>query len=220
MKYNLNIKTNRISYIQSKGFTLVEALIAISILMIAVASTMSISQRSLMSSILSRNQMTASFLAQDALETVKNIRDQVAVRNIYPTKPTNPPHPYWLSGLEGCICTTGRCNFGLPTNTQGFDYCTIDTTPNSPIVNNSTGTIPPLRMTNTPNSPDGIFLKYDYTGSTPSIFYRVVNIQVPAIPNGQYGSNPNEAIVNVRVFWNSQSSLQSVDIKDFLYNYN
>ncbi len=196
-----------------------EALIAISILMIAVASTMSISQRSLTSSILSRDQMTASFLAQDGLEAVKNIRDAIAINT--------PPGPNskagWLTGsgdlsLTKCICTTGNCDFGKVGNTQNFDYCTIDTTTNpSPTVNNSSGSIPPLLTASDSSNPD-LFTKYDYTDGTPSIFYRVINIQVPVITSGPY-SNQYEAKVNVRVFWNSNLGPQSVDISDFLYAY-
>ncbi len=195
-----------------KGFTLVEALIAVSILMIAVVSTMSISQRSLLSSIVSRDQMTASFLAQDGLEAVKNIRDQVAINALGSTSTV------WLQGLEGCLCTGTSCDF----TSSSFTYCKIDSTANpTPTVSGiiSSNTRTPLQMTNIPDNATGIFLKYDYTGATESKFYRLINIQLPAIPVGSYGSNPNEAIINVRVYWNSQQGQQSVDINDFLYNY-
>ena len=56
------------------GFTLVEALVAISILMVAVASPMVIAQKGLNSANYSRDQMTATFLAEDALEFIKNFR--------------------------------------------------------------------------------------------------------------------------------------------------
>jgi type II secretory pathway pseudopilin PulG len=63
-----------------KGFTLLEALVAISILMVAVSAPITIAQKGLASAVYSKDQMIASYLAQDAIEYVKNLRDQV-VRN-------------------------------------------------------------------------------------------------------------------------------------------
>lgn len=64
-----------------KGFTLLEALVAISILMVAVMAPITIAQKGLSSAIYSKNQMIASYLAQDALEFIKNRRDQVSINN-------------------------------------------------------------------------------------------------------------------------------------------
>lgn len=61
------------------GFTLIEALVAISLLMVAISSPMMLAQKGLSSSILSRDQMIASFLAQDGIEAIKNIRDFTAI---------------------------------------------------------------------------------------------------------------------------------------------
>ena len=64
-----------INNINIKGFTLVETLVAISILMIAIVGPMTIAQNGLSSSIYAREQFIAQFLAQDALEYVRNVRD-------------------------------------------------------------------------------------------------------------------------------------------------
>jgi len=101
------------------GFTLVESLVAISILMIAIASPMTLAQKGLSTATLSKDQMIASFLAQDAIEAVKNIRDQIAV---------SQSSGGWLDGngdqfLAPCICTGANddCNFD---STQRR-YCNI-----------------------------------------------------------------------------------------------
>ncbi len=93
-----------INFKKQKGFTLIEALVAISLLMTAMASTLSVTQKALSASFISKDQMTASFLAQDALESIKNIRDQVEI---------NSDNSYWLSGLENCL---------------GVNKCVIDST--------------------------------------------------------------------------------------------
>ncbi len=88
-----------------KGFTLLEALVAVSILMVAVMAPITIAQKGLSSAIYSKNQMIASYLAQDALEYVKNNRDENFRVN-------GGAGANWLDGLESCV---------IP------DSCNIDT---------------------------------------------------------------------------------------------
>ncbi len=66
-----------------KGFTLLEALVAVSILMVAVAAPITIAQKGLSSAVYSKDQMIASYLAQDAIEFVKNKRDEFSIRNSF-----------------------------------------------------------------------------------------------------------------------------------------
>ena len=58
-----------------KGFTIVETLVAITILMIAIAGPLSIASKSLNSALYSKDQMTASYLAQEGMELVRNLKD-------------------------------------------------------------------------------------------------------------------------------------------------
>lgn len=57
------------------GFSLIETMIAVSILMIAIAGPLSLVQAGLFSSIRQRSQVTATYLAQEAFEYIKNMRD-------------------------------------------------------------------------------------------------------------------------------------------------
>jgi len=156
---------------KENGFTLIEALVAISILMIATVSPMSIAQKGLSSASYSKDQMTASFLAQDALEFIKNKRDEIGLRTIAPV--TGQPLK-WLEGLQLCFS---------PLN------CEIDTTTEiDPIKTFSNS---PLKITK--NS--GVFIKYDLSDSESSKFTRKVNIKVPAV------TDDNEALVTITVTW-------------------
>lgn len=65
----------------NKGFTLLEALVAVSILMVAVVAPITISQKGLSSAIYTKNYMLASYLAQDAMEYIKNQRDNISIKN-------------------------------------------------------------------------------------------------------------------------------------------
>ena len=58
------------------GFTLIETLVAISILMVAVASPLTIAQKGLASAIYAKDQIIASYLAQDAIEYIINASDK------------------------------------------------------------------------------------------------------------------------------------------------
>jgi type II secretory pathway pseudopilin PulG len=87
------------------GFTLIEALMAISILMIAIISPMTIAQNGLSSAVYAKEEIVAQFLAQDALEYIKYTRDY----NYWNSRD-------WLFGLGSCKVT--------PTTVGG---CEIDT---------------------------------------------------------------------------------------------
>lgn len=59
----------------NKGFTIVETLVAITILMISIAGPLTIAQKSLTAANQAKDQVTASYLAQDLMEYIKNARD-------------------------------------------------------------------------------------------------------------------------------------------------
>ncbi len=78
------------------GFTLLEALVAVSILMVAVVAPITIAQKGLSSAVYTKNQMIASYLAQDAIEYIKNVRDgNILLNKITPT--------VWLDGFDDCL---------------------------------------------------------------------------------------------------------------------
>jgi type II secretory pathway pseudopilin PulG len=172
------------------GFTLVESLVAISILMVAIVTPMTIAQKGLGSANYSKDQMTASFLAQDALEFIKNKRDEIGVT--YDVSiPGDPPD--WL----------GEINIGCKSPSLGCDVDTIDgsyvtTNPKLNIYRNNAGE----------------FFYYGHKGvglvSEPSKFAR--NVKIEKINN-------DEASIVVTVKWQSTNGEEKVEVKNFIYNY-
>ena len=195
------------SHIQ-EGFTLVEALIAISILMIAMASPMTMAQKSLTSSMFARDQMIASFLAQDAIEGVKNIRDQDALNAV--SGNTN-----WLSNLDDCICISD-CDFdNVGTAVKS---CDIDTTligGSTSFIKSFSSGILPINAVYVDSDGNQVFQRFSFSSGIPTKFKRALNIKLD--PSGD--GNLNEAKVHARVFWDSAMGQKRVDITFFMYNY-
>ncbi|MBI2611099.1 prepilin-type N-terminal cleavage/methylation domain-containing protein [Candidatus Kaiserbacteria bacterium] len=69
--YNLKPKT----YNLHAGFTLVETLVAVSILSVAIVSPMALTAKSLATAYYARDQITAFHLAQEAIEAIRHGRD-------------------------------------------------------------------------------------------------------------------------------------------------
>ncbi len=90
--------------IQSKtGLTLIETLVAISVLLISVVGPMVIYSRSISDARFASNQITAYYLAQEAVEFVKY---RIDTNN-------NASNPNWLDGLNDCfnaMCTIDVIN--------------------------------------------------------------------------------------------------------------
>ena len=74
------------------GFTLIETLVAISILMLAVTGPVYFASESLKAATYAKDQITAFYLAQDAFEQIRGLR----VNNIANNSP-------WLNGISG-VC--------------------------------------------------------------------------------------------------------------------
>lgn len=73
MKKNASIK--------QQGFTLIEAMVAISVLSLAITGPMIIAQKGIASAVYARDQITASYLAQEAVEYIRNARDTNRINN-------------------------------------------------------------------------------------------------------------------------------------------
>ena len=62
-------------FINKRGFTLVESLVAISVLLIGVLGPLVLATRAISDGISTKNKVTASYLAQGELEAIRAMRD-------------------------------------------------------------------------------------------------------------------------------------------------
>jgi len=86
-----------------RGFTLVETLIAIFILAMAITSAMTVASSGLQASFYARDRIAAYFLAQEAIEMIKNKRDENGIKN-YQDNNTD-----WLDGIADWAPVVGFC---------------------------------------------------------------------------------------------------------------
>jgi prepilin-type N-terminal cleavage/methylation domain-containing protein len=86
-----------------KGFTLIETLLAVAVLVLSISGPLTIAAKSLNSAVFAKDQITAFYLAQEAVEYVRNVRDANALHGRDSTDSTSAN--YWLTGLTDCINT-------------------------------------------------------------------------------------------------------------------
>jgi prepilin-type N-terminal cleavage/methylation domain-containing protein len=98
-----------------KGFTIIETLVAITILMIAIAGPLTIANQALHAANDARNQMIASNLAQETIEEVRNAKDNGESSGV----PLNTILPYTGIGPYGAEAdpsSAGDYQIGLCSN--------------------------------------------------------------------------------------------------------
>ncbi len=76
---NTNININRK---QNKGFTLVEMLVAVSILSLSILAAFTSISNNIKTARFSEDKVVAYYLASEAIEYIRNVRDENAIRNI------------------------------------------------------------------------------------------------------------------------------------------
>lgn len=177
------------------GFTLVETLVAIAIMTIAIAGPLYTASRAIIAAEISRDQLIASYLAQEGIEYVRAMRDN----EFLATYPANAANAWanFLGRINQCVGRT----------------CILD-----PLANGGAGTLTtgnaPLYLTNCTNSsggllctPPSIYTTRNLSGSVKTPFVRT--IQATTI------STMDEKIVS-KVSWSFHGTTYSVTSTDHL----
>ena len=175
-------------YKNNRGFTLVETLVAISILSISILATFTVIQSSLQSSILTKDEIKAFYLIQEGMEFIKNVRDENTLKTLSGT-PTN-----WLFGPASSAvepCYFGNvCSVDSPAKVVSYCGTNFDTCP---------------------------FLKEDpvtglfgYVSGATTNFRREIKL-TSIVPDEQI-------LVTVRVSWVIKGQTKSFQIDQLLFN--
>ena len=197
---------------KNKGFTLIETLVAITILMLAISGPLVFVSGALGEAIYARDQVTAFYLAQDAIEQIRNIRDTNEIQiQTGINEPSGSPAGPWLSNLAG---VDGTLDLSPCLDQNG---CIISA------LNAGASTIQTCPSNGCPAlSYDPTTFVYGYTqdeisggknylaNGTPSIYTRTVHIT-------QLGAD--EAKVSVRIDWQTQFSARSFTVVEDIFNW-
>lgn len=187
------------NYKKNSGFTLVETLVALAIVMVGLAAAFSVAQIGVTSSTFAKDRITAFFLAQEALEAIKNRRDHNLLSNSAGV-PTN-----WLEGLttesggSGPCAGENPCDFNLAAKLQD---------PTSPDSFVSCEEVAGCVLRNVPNpiSPGQFY--YGYGGTEDSKFKRQILINE---------FNDVEASVWVSVTWDG--GLHKFETQSYIFSW-
>lgn len=171
-----------------KGFTLIETLVAIAIMMLAIAGPLTIAHKGVQSALYAKDQVTAYYLAQDAVEYVRAIRDHNFLANTS-----------WLTGLA-LVCKSPK-------------LCSIDTT-----VSVTSLQITECSPKCNPLSYDSVSGNYNTSGSVSSPFSRTITITTPTSASGPTDTDGFNATVHVTVSWDTGLFTQTFTVKENLMN--
>ena len=174
----------------NKGFTLVESLVAISVFTIAILGTFTAVQQGLATSGFAKDQVVAFYLIQDAMEYVRNIRDENGINSLNSVASGGSAVP-WLTGLSNVV--TDPCYFGKVCRIDSYVKQAVDCSGSCANINQDSST--------------GLF---GYTVGWPATkFKREIRFQ-------QISSN--EIVVIVSVSWTSGVFSKNITVRETLFN--
>lgn len=184
---------------KNKGFTLVESLVAISVLSLSILASFTAVQSGLQKSAYVKDQIIAFYLTQEAMEYIKNIRDENALKSLDGT-PTN-----WMTGL---LVTSGGasgpCDFGK--------VCSIDSPLKTATTcgNASVTTSPPNLCANLyQQTSTGLYGDTTSSGWTQSKFKREIQFESIAA---------EEVRVTISIRWTTRGTVHFFQTSQLLFN--
>jgi len=114
--------TNKMQQNKNKGFTLIEVLVAIFVLITAVVVPLTIGSKAFAYSNFVRDQSTASYLAQEAMEYVRLLRDNASLN----LSPTNDAWNNFKQSVSNCNSGPADTNRGCHFLVDYEDYSTTE----------------------------------------------------------------------------------------------
>jgi prepilin-type N-terminal cleavage/methylation domain-containing protein len=183
-------------YLSISGFTLVETLVAITILLVGITGAFTAASQGLMSSSYSKEQVQATYLAQEGVEMIRNLRDTNGIH-------TNQGETDYSSWLRGIAEPGDPCEIG--------SVCTVDATGESPILAQCSGVgeCPPLRQ----DANRGL---YGYSGAYTSVTPFVRQIQIKPVATQ---ADTGEVEIVVTVSWSHGIISKQFVVRENIFNW-
>jgi len=180
--------------IDQQGFTLVEVITALTIIMVGITGAFQLVNQSLATSNTAAMQLTAAYLGKEGFEIVRSIRDDNYLKYLFSEGADGYENldTAWMNGLAQNGSPNPRnCSAGC-----GADYT---------MRNLEEG------WANQKLKHDGSFFNYS-TGNL-TIYQRIITVTpMPSVADTDYLN------VSVKVIWSDRGKPRSVEIQENLYN--
>jgi len=188
-----------------RGFTVLETLVAISVLLVGIVGPISLITHALFSTSFSRNHIVAYNLAQEGIELMRALRDDMALcPTLGPTNFANlgslAPGYFEFDALLSTTIGCGAVSMNVPQPIQK-----IASTCNTPLHLNS-----------------GM---YTYTGGTLTGFSRCVRVCSPpdAVPCSAVSDLDVPGVDQIEIIstvsWEERGAIKNISLRDRLYNW-
>jgi Tfp pilus assembly protein PilV len=114
----------KFSHNKTAGYSLVEVLVAVSVLLLSIVGPMTIAAKGIQTGRFVGEQTTATYLAQEGIEAVVALRNQKALEFYLGGSSDEPWEWVGLSGPYGACFTANGCNIELQDSTLEVTLCT------------------------------------------------------------------------------------------------
>lgn len=216
VKNNIKRNSTKTGFTMKTGLTMVESLVAISILTIAVIGPLSIIAQALQTSYYTRDQMTAHYLAQEAVEYVRNMRDRqgILITKDYLDNMGNDTYvlPNWLNADTSLF---GIENVEIPNSGSAVRYSMTKTNNSGAYKFTTCSGSSAIPCPTLKKNQQGIFGYNDEALASDSIFTREIYFERGPIS----GDNIKEIIMTVNVYWKNGSYPAQITIRESLTNW-
>jgi prepilin-type N-terminal cleavage/methylation domain-containing protein len=165
------------------GFTLIETLVAIAVLMISIAGPLVVASKGLTSALFARDQLMASYLAQETVELIKNTRDN----NLAASQP-------WLTGI-----TTFSGNTYCTSANSACDLTAVGLLTNRSCVGTTGGCQlyydPEIGYNSNAEGTPTIFKRYYFLEDVPGPANESGEMRLKVVVTWNHGTLPNEFVL-------------------------
>ncbi len=198
-------------FTQHRAFTLIETLVAVSVLLLVVIGPLTITTRTTKSATFASEQVIAHFLAQEGLELAQKGRDEFLLAHYQdPATVTDPWRRFTVSDANWANCSVALnpdgCGLSMANNGQVATPLDCDAATDNCLIRRSTQ----------PDT-DRVLYRHGAANSDPTAFTRVV--QFYDVGSGASARDPQIRVVST-VTWRSGNLLatQQVQLETYLFN--